>query len=178
MHDSVWVGRITMMFVFGCLCVVGCANKSAMRELSNHGLALNKSRNTAFVVQTNDHQERSFDDENLIAALPALRRLPQVKRLQLTGTSITDASIARLGSLDYLQEIEVIDTAVTREGLLALKDMPELHFLLVDGDRLTEADLAAIQQALPSVDILVKQRLAPLYRFTQGPERYRRVAPF
>jgi hypothetical protein len=161
----------------GLLSVLGCTGREPMNELSAHGLTLNKARNTAFVVQTSDHQERLFGDEDLIEVIPALQRLPQIKRLQLTGSSVTDVSIARLKNLRHIEEIEVIDTSVTRHGLLPLQETPNLHFLLVDGERLFEADVKAVQDALPDVQVLVKKRLGPLYPVTNRPSKFARIPP-
>jgi hypothetical protein len=159
------------------LCIAGCANDDDIRALGSHGLFLTKTHNTAFVARMSDHSELAFGDAELREALPFLQRLPQVKRRQLDGTSVTDASIAEVKSLSTLEELVVDETAVTAQGLLALKGMPRLHFLLVDEKRLSASDLEMLQRELTDVEVLVTKQPEGLHSIATRPRKYERVAP-
>lgn len=113
------------------------------------------------------------------AALAVFARLPKLRRLTLQGhdfsdaglrslgaaTSlqslwvgngggrITDAGLAALRSLTNLTELEVQHCAITDAGLQPLKEMRQLRRLYLDGTQVTPAGVAALQAAIPALEV-------------------------
>ena len=91
------------------------------------------------------------------AGLVHLSGLPVLVTLDLRDTQITDAGLAHLTGLPSLQRLVLYDTEVTAAGLVHFQKMPALRRLALSGyfssDRLTDADIANLQEALPNVRI-------------------------
>ena len=89
----------------------------------------------------------------------------EVVEVRLSGTRVTDADLAHLTGLPSLQSLVLYKTEVTAAGLVHFQKMPALRRLALSGyassDRLTGADMANLQEALPNVRIHDGAPVAP-----------------
>ena len=80
-----------------------------------------------------------------------------LERLNLQGTPITNLGLAHLTGLAALERLYLYDTEITAAGLVHFQKMPALRRLALSGyfssDRLTDADIANLREALPNVRI-------------------------
>ena len=85
------------------------------------------------------------------AGLKELAGLTQLQTLYLTGTKVTDAGLKELAGLTRLQWLNLQGTKVTDEGLKELAGLKQLHMLFLDGTQVTDAGVQELQKALPKV---------------------------
>jgi hypothetical protein len=71
-----------------------------------------------------------FDDGMLREVMPALLQLPHIEQVDLDGTSVSD------------------------EGVILLKDMPNLNVLVVTRTAVTDLGLSKIRNSRPHIDII------------------------
>jgi hypothetical protein len=71
---------------------------------------------------------------------------PQVTRLSLSGTQVTDAGLASLSSFVNLTRLHLDRTRVTDAGLASLASLPRLEYLNLYGTAVTDAGLAQLQR--------------------------------
>lgn len=85
---------------------------------------------------------------------------PELSRLSLSGTAVTNESLKHLGQMIGLTSLDIKNTNVTSEGLQRLGSLTYLRTLLVDEQCITR-DTAQLLQSmkLESVDILVKDNV-------------------
>ncbi len=89
-------------------------------------------------------------DEGL-AHLAAIRPLT---RLNLGKTRVTDAGLVHLAGLGSLAELNVVETRITAAGLQRLAGLPGLKELVIGGDQGTDAEIAALREARPGLQVL------------------------
>lgn len=65
--------------------------------------------------------------------LHQLRRLPCLKLLNLTGTYVTRAGVAKLATLKSLEELAIDEEVVSAEGLMELQKLNRLRSLHING---------------------------------------------
>ena len=98
-----------------------------------------------------------FAEQVTDAGLVHLAGLTALEQLYLSGTQVTDAGLAHLTGLPALRQLDLFGTEVTAAGLVHLQKMPALRRLGLSGyfssDRLTDADIANLREALPNVRI-------------------------
>ena len=89
----------------------------------------------------------------------------EVVEILLIGDQVTDTGLAHLAGLPSLQSLVLYKTEVTAAGLVHFQKMPGLRRLALSGyvssDRLTGADIANLQEALPNVRIHDGAPVAP-----------------
>jgi hypothetical protein len=140
------------------LLAVGCDDLSgpedAVRAICDHGFAVSKPlpNVTVFVPQAGG-TEHNVRDEQVLAIIPAIKRLHQFNALDLTGSGVTDRSLQALAQLPKLEKLAVTDTRVSEAGLEALRNLPHLRSITIAQGQFSSAQLAAIQAALPGVTI-------------------------
>jgi len=78
------------------------------------------------------------------AALARLQALPGVKNLSLVGTAVTDVGLAHLGKVKGLATLNLHGTAVTDAGLARLEDVPTLDTLTLGDTQVTDTGLALL----------------------------------
>jgi hypothetical protein len=96
-----------------------------------------------------DAVPHGFSDADL--ELVASQR--EVKRLDLSGSAVTDAGLRHLNGLASLESLSLTDTMITDEGLQYLLGMRSLRRLLLQGTRVSFAAAAQWQQKMPTVTI-------------------------
>ncbi|MFO0895977.1 MAG: hypothetical protein U0836_00995 [Pirellulales bacterium] len=87
--------------------------------------------------------------------LDALRRFGMLENLDLSGSTLDDASLVQVLPLVSLREIDLSGTQVTDTGISLLQSMAGLDTLILDDTQITDA-------ALGSLDHLPKLRVASL----------------
>ncbi|MDG3004458.1 leucine-rich repeat domain-containing protein [Paludisphaera mucosa] len=91
------------------------------------------------------------------AGLAALEGLQRLGYLELGGTDIGDAGLMHVGRLAALEELYLNGTKVGDAGLAHLKGLGELRTLYLGGTRVTDAGLAEMK-GLPNLRALVLLR--------------------
>jgi len=95
-----------------------------------------------------------MDTQVTDAGLAHLAGLPVLETLLLSGAQVTDAGLAHLTELPTLKSLHLGGTQVTAAGLVHFQKMPALRHLGLSGyfssDRLTDADIANLREALPT----------------------------
>jgi hypothetical protein len=105
-------------------------------------------------LQSVDLQHTYAVTDEGIAALKALPKLRVIKLSPQFSPRITDATLAVLGEMKTLEEIEINETWLTHEkGFAHLKQLPALKKLVFTKVIATEADIAKLKADHPNADI-------------------------
>ncbi|CAN5447981.1 hypothetical protein BH11CYA1_BH11CYA1_37350 [soil metagenome] len=79
--------------------------------------------------------------------------LSELRELSLPRNAVTDKCIDSILKLKHLTRINLADTKVTFAGMMRLKQLPELHHLLLRKAHLSAEQLKLLQKQLPKVTI-------------------------
>jgi hypothetical protein len=80
--------------------------------------------------------------------------LPYLKRLSMDRGGVTDEGLKHVVKCTGLQNVGLTNTNVTDAGLKLLQQIPSLRNVwIVEGEKLTAAGVAALQEALPNAHI-------------------------
>lgn len=101
------------------------------------------------------------------AAMVHLAGAEKLTDLSLALTGVTDAGLARLTHLKNLEHLDLFGTRVTDAGIAHLAKLPKLKRLDLRGTQVTDEGEQLLRQHLPNVEILRR----PL----DGPVRSRRL---
>ena len=84
-----------------------------------------------------------------------LKRLPNLKEIELMSNPITDAGLKHLGELHKLESLGLSDTKITDVGLKHLRGLPNLRSLDLSRTQVTDVGLKQIQgmKSLESLDL-------------------------
>ena len=93
----------------------------------------------------------SVTDDDL-ALLTSLR--DDVDVIGLEGTNISDAGLAHLLNLRFLENVDLTKTAITDAGLATLSQLPSLEYIHIEGTRVSFAGVSQLQAALPKCEIV------------------------
>jgi hypothetical protein len=85
---------------------------------------------------------------------PTLARLTNLETLDLSGTDISDAGVARLTTLRRLKSLHLSGTAITDASLAVFKDLPALIELDVANTKVTPKAAMRFQLDRPEVTVL------------------------
>jgi hypothetical protein len=87
--------------------------------------------------------------------LTTLATIKSIEALDLSFTGVTDAGLARLRGMPHLREINLCGAQISDKGLEFLADLPSLEaiWLIVDGNRVTNAGIRKLQTASPQLQI-------------------------
>jgi hypothetical protein len=86
--------------------------------------------------------------------LKTLTAFPELQNVGLAGTALTDAGLDYVQRIPKLQTLTLNDTPVTDLGLTKLSACTQLRTLDVRGTHVSTAGLAALQNALPRLQII------------------------
>jgi Leucine-rich repeat (LRR) protein len=117
-------------------------------RVTDEGLALLKGLTDLSSLGLNDTQVTD-------AGLVHLKGLTNLCFLELDHTQITDAGLVHLKGLTNLSRLDLVGTRVTDAGLVHLKGPANLKRLDLSGTRVTEAGARELNQALPSLRIIL-----------------------
>ena len=109
------------------------------------------------VTKLTDLEELRISDQRKINddGLKQIGELSKLRKLDLNGTLITDATMVHLNNLPLLQELQVGGTGITDAGLVHVLNLSELQMLNVSGTRITQVGLDSLQ-ALKQLNRIVK----------------------
>jgi uncharacterized membrane protein/mono/diheme cytochrome c family protein len=89
------------------------------------------------------------------AALPALGKLRNLTRLDLSRTATTDAGVQALAGLPQLETVNLYGTKVTDAGLAPLATMPRLRRVYVWQTAVTPAGVEKMKATAPKLEIVL-----------------------
>ena len=98
------------------------------------------------VVQLNLNKMPVQDED-----LTMISDFSNLRKLNLTGTQITGASLSELKNLKFLRQLALSETPVKAANLLALETMPNLSVLYLWNTGVTEVELPDLKQRMPHV---------------------------
>lgn len=85
--------------------------------------------------------------------LTTISQFSNLRKLNLSFTSITGSNVEQLKKLNDLRQISFSGTGVTKESLLSLASLKHLSHLYVWNTKLTEPDIASVKETLKNVII-------------------------
>ena len=81
------------------------------------------------------------------AVIDAVVKVPNLAWLNLAGTKVTDAGVAKLAGAETLERLHLERTEVTDASAAALAKLPKLTYLNLYGTKLTDAGLAELRKS-------------------------------
>jgi hypothetical protein len=82
-----------------------------------------------------------------------IRKLTELRNLDLYGVTISTNSLEALCGLDRLEGLGLGATNITDDGLEHLKGLPSLQWLWLPSKGISEAKVAALKEALPGLTV-------------------------
>ena len=95
------------------------------------------------------------------ATLAKIGRLRRLEDLNLNGTAVTDDGLAHLEGLTELRGLDLSNTRVTDAGLAHLKKLHNLRGLYIVNAGVTDTGLNELEEALPMIQIIRKLGVRP-----------------
>ena len=137
------------------------AEMPALERLTVAGsLAFNDDGMAAVGKLTRLKEFRTWHAGQTLEGVKKLKDLPNLKQLTLgqrlaykPPTTVSDETLAVLAGLKSLESLQLEEARLTREALGQLKQLPDLKKLTLEGIDLPEAEVEALRQDLPKVEI-------------------------
>jgi hypothetical protein len=85
--------------------------------------------------------------------LEPLRSLPNLRRLDLRYSHVSDAGLRSLGEMPYLKYLSLKGTPISDKSVAYLKGLSHLRYLELEGTQVTDEGVAELQKALPNCRI-------------------------
>jgi hypothetical protein len=98
---------------------------------------------------------------NLDRSSPTIALLTQLETLDLSGTDISDAGLARLSTLRNLKSLHLNGTAITDASLPILRGLPALIELDVTDTKVTPKGAASLQLDRPEMTVMADLPTGP-----------------
>jgi hypothetical protein len=95
------------------------------------------------------------------AGVNYLRKLTNLRRLNLLGAQITDASAEILAGMPQLTDLNLYRSRMTNAGLSKLQKLPNLRLLDVRYSGVTEAGVSALRAANTQCRVAFVSKTAP-----------------
>jgi hypothetical protein len=106
---------------------------------------LNENLSGKPIVKVDFHNTQITDTD-----LKLLKKLSELRNLDLRFTKIGDAGMAHLKKLKKLQMLNLFRTQISDKGLKSLKKLKDIQTLLIGGTKVTDAGLASLK-SLPKL---------------------------
>lgn len=143
--------RLTCTLVKGLS--LGSLRSSPLKTLHIDSIGLDA---TAFSLLANFKELRCLNLNRSTASDSALSQIAKLSHLEALSIAdnvhVTDAGIKKLAGLKYLQRLDVANTSVTADGILALKGI-DLRSIRLSSRQKNPRTQAKLQQAFPRAGI-------------------------
>jgi hypothetical protein len=120
-----------------------------LRRVEELGKVLDALRLLPYLTELN-FQDTPLDD----SILKEICRLRTVKRLDLSGTAVTDEGIFHLRNLGGLVHLSLARTAVSDQSKSSLMTLQQLKYLDLSATAVSQKTATAIRAALPRCDVV------------------------
>ncbi len=87
------------------------------------------------------------------ATLARIGKLVRLRELNLAGHEVTDVGIKHLANLAELESLDLKDTGITDAGLEILKGLANLKYVNLHGTKVTPAGCRGLKLARPNADV-------------------------
>ena len=111
------------------------------------------------------HLEATFEVQAGDRDLQGIDAYPEIMRIWLSGTQVTDAGMAHLARQSQLRLLSLEDTRITDAGLEQLTGLANLEWLILRGTRTTDAGQRKLQSALPNCKIVCRDKWPGVPRY-------------
>jgi hypothetical protein len=140
--------QIVCCLVAGLLSLSSCAQNSTEQNVTQlvESLGGRLQRDPDGQIRSIDLSGTSVTD----AQLPSLRGLPVLRSLNLGATEISDAGLITIAGIRSLEELSLWGTPVTNAGLAQLRDLKNLNRVTCDFTEVTASGLRRLQRELPN----------------------------
>lgn len=125
----------------------------AIKQVEKHGGAVSWEYSPKWVGFHNYAKPTPIDDAEFQQIQQSLRWFWQLETLDMTATSITDASMPRIAQLRTLRCVLLAGTGVTPTGVLELRRLPRLRYVAVSAKAFASEDVERLREAMPSVEV-------------------------
>ena len=133
---------------------LGETEEHAIDAIERLGFNVTRNASTISVRRRGDTPlKRSLQWHITDDSLAHLKRLRNVRALDLTGTAITDAGLSHLRGLVNLEDLVLRQTQVGDEGMAALKGLPSLKSLWLSHTMITDVGLTRLE-GLKNLEVL------------------------
>jgi Leucine-rich repeat (LRR) protein len=85
--------------------------------------------------------------------LEDLIKVPNLRRVELAGSAITDRQLELIGKASSLETLDLSQTAIGDAGIQHLVNLDKLRFLALTGSRVTAEGIQQLKVALPDCNI-------------------------
>lgn len=140
----------SVLLFCGLLMLSGCGKTDPLVALRDMGADFKRTRER--VVELVRLPKSAEDDA--LDYVADLNRPDGVKLLDLSGTQITDAGLAKLDGLKGLETLNLNDTGITDEGLKHLEALQSLTDLRLANTNITNEGLTNLVDKLPNLKAL------------------------
>lgn len=106
-----------------------------------------------FVDVDGVHFYDNVDPKDFDALFEQLKQLPELRRLVIRNSPVTDAELEHLKGLTSLKRLSLVDALVTDAGLEHLKGLTKLKFLELRRTDVSDKGAEELRQALPNCKI-------------------------
>ena len=83
---------------------------------------------------------------------------PELERLWINGTRITDDGLAALSNLEHLRLLDISDTEISDAGLRHLETIESLETVTANQTNVSTASVQRLKEAIPGLDVQFSQR--------------------
>jgi len=120
---------------------VAPASEKDIEALKKAGLIVNNLSLDQNLIEVSAVNAANFGDEQIELLAPLAE---QIAWLKLGGTKITDASLKEISKLKNLNKLHLEHTAVTDAGLANLKNLPYLEYMNLVDTKISDAGLKSV----------------------------------
>jgi hypothetical protein len=92
-------------------------------------------------------------DEQIDWMLQRVALFNALRRLDLSGSRLTDQAVTRLDAFSNLEHLDLRDTPITHRGLQVLDKLPNLGYLNLRGTRIGAMRVVLLRRAHPQIEI-------------------------
>lgn len=146
-----WLVAASCLLV-ALLSLAGCSDNDPEISLRRAGAVIDRDDDRTHVTKV------TLPETATDSVIEQVTQLGRVEELDLSGTAITNAGLARLAELDELRVLDLSNTAVSDEGLEYLAKLTSLVELTLSDTRVSDEGL---KKHIPEFPVLARLVLTP-----------------